>query len=150
MPAETQGRVTAINQELAALFAEFQAKVQADENTWVVLEQQADLAGLPASLVASAKAAADERKLEGRWVVVNTRSSVDPFLTFSTRRDLREKVWRNFVNRGDNGNANDTNDHRAHRDSAPSAPHAGFDPRAWRMRTRWRGSRARPGLMLRV
>src|SRR6185295_11129507 len=55
------------------------------------------------------KAAADERKLAGKWVVVNTRSMVDPFLASSTRRDLREKVWKAFKNRGDNGGANDTN-----------------------------------------
>jgi peptidyl-dipeptidase Dcp len=98
-----------INQRLASLFAEFSEKVLADENTWVVLETQADLAGLPDSVVASAATAAAERGLGGKWVIVNTRSSVDPFLTFSTRRDLREKVWRSFVARGDNGNANDTN-----------------------------------------
>jgi peptidyl-dipeptidase Dcp len=97
-----------INQELAVLFSDFGNKVLADENTWVVLEK-ADLAGLPASLVASYKAAADERKLPGKWLVVNTRSSVDPFLTTSSRRDLREKVWKAFKNRGDNGGANDTN-----------------------------------------
>ena len=98
-----------INQELAVLFTDFGNKVLADENTWVVLDKPADLAGLPASLVASYKAAADERKLAGKWVVVNTRSSVDPFLTTSARRDLREKVWKAFKNRGDNGNENDTN-----------------------------------------
>lgn len=97
-----------INQELAVLFTDFGNKVLADENTWVVLEKK-DLAGLPASLVASYKAAADERKLPGAWVVVNTRSSVDPFLTTSSRRDLREKVWKVFKNRGDNGNETDTN-----------------------------------------
>lgn len=97
-----------INQQLAGLFTEFGNKVLADENSWVVLNSQADLAGLAESTIASAKAAADERKLPGKWAVVNTRSSVDPFLTQSTRRDLREKVWRAFVNRGDNGDANDT------------------------------------------
>ncbi len=103
-----------INQELAVLFSEFGNKVLADENTWVVLDKPADLAGLPKSLIASYKAAAEERAkgqpdLAGKWVVVNTRSSVDPFLTSSTRRDLREKVWKAFKNRGDNGDANDTN-----------------------------------------
>ena len=110
LPAAERQRVSSINQELAGLFAEFQKRVLADENTWTVLEKEADLAGLPPSLVTSAKAAADERDLVGKWVIVNTRSSVDPFITFSTRRDLREKVWRNFVDRGDNGNANDTNE----------------------------------------
>ena len=101
-------QLSTINQEMASLFSEFRRKLLADENTWIVLERQQDLAGLPPSLVASAKAAAAERDLEGKWVIVNTRSSVDPFLTFSSRRDLRERVWKTFKSRGDNGDANDT------------------------------------------
>jgi peptidyl-dipeptidase Dcp len=136
------------------LFAEFQKKVLADENTWTVLEADADLAGLPASLVASSKAAADERKVAGKGVVVNTRSSVDPFLTFSTRRDLREKVWRNFVNRGDNGNANDTNETVAKivRLRAERASLLGYDSHAhWRMQdTMAREPRKAQDLMMRV
>ena len=80
----------------------------ADENTWIVLETDRR-SRRPAGVAGGgAKAAADERKLPGKWVVVNTRSSVDPFLTFSSRRDLREKVWKTFKSRGDNGDANDT------------------------------------------
>jgi peptidyl-dipeptidase Dcp len=101
-------RLSEINQQLAELFSDFSAKVLADENTWTVLDTEADLAGLPESLVAAVKAAAEERKLPGRWAVVNTRSSVDQFLTFSTRRDLREQVWRKFKSRGDNNDENDT------------------------------------------
>jgi peptidyl-dipeptidase Dcp len=109
LDADGKKKLSDINQRLATLFAEFSEKLLADENTWVVLETEADLAGLPDSYVASAAAAADERGLKGKWVIVNTRSSVDPFLTFSERRDLREKVWRRFVARGDNGDTNDTN-----------------------------------------
>jgi peptidyl-dipeptidase Dcp len=98
-----------INQDLAVLFTEFGNKVLADENTWVVLEKK-DLTGLPPSLVSAYAAAATERGLEGKFAVVNTRSSVDPFLTNSARRDLREKVWNAFKNRGDNGDGNDTNE----------------------------------------
>lgn len=101
-------RLSEINQELAARFAEFRAKVLADENTWTVLEKESDLDGLPDSVVTTAKAAAEERGLAGKWVIVNTRSSVDPFLTFAKRRDLRERVWKRFKSRGDNGDANDT------------------------------------------
>ena len=101
-------RLSEINQQLAALFSEFRAKLLEDENTWTVLDREDDLAGLPASLVSAAKAAAHERGLTGKWAIVNTRSSVDPFLTFSTRRDLREKVWKKFKSRGDNGDRNDT------------------------------------------
>ena len=108
LAAAQKDQLGKINQELASLFSEFRQKVLADENTWTVLDSQADLAGLPASLIDTAKAAADERKLPGKWVIVNTRSSVDPFLTFSSRRDLRERVWKKFKSRGDNGDRNDT------------------------------------------
>jgi peptidyl-dipeptidase Dcp len=103
-------KLSDINQQLAGLFSEFGAKVLADENTWTVLERQEDLDGLPDSMIAAARAAAEERQLPGRWVIVNTRSSVDPFLAFSTRRDLREIVWKKFKSRGDNGDAHDTKD----------------------------------------
>ena len=107
---EQKKQMGRINQELSVLFSDFSNRVLDDENTWVVLEAKQDLDGLPESLVAAYKAAADERKLAGKWVVVNTRSSVDPFLTFSKRRDLREKVWKAFKNRGDNGGKTDTNE----------------------------------------
>ncbi len=103
-------RLSAINQELAGLYTSFSQNVLADETDQVlVLESEADLAGLPQSLRDAAAAAATSKKLPGKWVITNTRSSVDPFLTYSTRRDLREKAWRMFVNRGDNGDAHDNN-----------------------------------------
>jgi len=97
-----------INQRLASLYADFSARVLKDEETWIVLGPN-DLGGLSDSLIASYKAAAEERGIKDGWAVVNTRSSVDPFLTFSNRRDLREKVWRAFKSRGDNGGPTDTN-----------------------------------------
>jgi peptidyl-dipeptidase Dcp len=97
-----------INQELASSFAEFSRKLLADENTAVIVTNEAQLAGLPDSVKAVAAAAAAERHVPG-WAIVNTRSAVDPVLTFAAGRALREKVWRAFINRGDNGNANDTN-----------------------------------------
>ncbi len=106
--AADRAQFSAVNQELAGLYADFRSKVLADENTWTLLTSDDDLAGLPAGLVASAAAAAQERGLTG-WAILNTRSSVDPFLTFSQRRPLREAVWRRFKSRGDNGDANDTN-----------------------------------------
>ncbi len=106
LDAAKKARMGAINQELSTLFSDFENKLLADENTWITLTDR-DLAGLPESLRAAYKAAADERKLTG-WAVVNTRSSVDPFLATSSRRDLRERVWRAFKSRGDQGNGNDT------------------------------------------
>jgi peptidyl-dipeptidase Dcp len=107
---EQKQQLGKINQDLSVLFTEFNKKVLADEDTWITIDNKADLKGLPASLVASLAAAAHERNLDGKWIVVNTRSVVDPFLTTSANRALREKVWKAFKSRGDNGNANDTND----------------------------------------
>jgi peptidyl-dipeptidase Dcp len=104
---DDKARVGKINEELAGLFSEFNKKVLADENSWIVLGPK-DLAGLSPSLKATYAAAAVERKLDGKWAVVNTRSSVDPFLAASARRDLREQVWKAFKSRGDNGGDNDT------------------------------------------
>ncbi len=107
LSAEQQARLAQINERLATLFTDFGNKVQADEDSWVLLGKD-DLGGLTPAQIGVYEAAAKERKLEG-YAVVNTRSAVDPFLTFSDNRALREKVWRAFVNRGDNGDANDTN-----------------------------------------
>jgi len=107
LSADDKAKVGKINEELAGLFAEFSKKVLADENTWIVLGEN-DLGGLSAQLKASYAAAAAERKLDGKWAVVNTRSSVDPFLEASSRRDLREQVWKAFKGRGDNAGDNDT------------------------------------------
>jgi peptidyl-dipeptidase Dcp len=103
-----RAQVTALNQQLSVAYNEFSRKVLADEETWIVVDDARQLAGLPDSFVASLKAAADERGLNGKWAIVNTRSSVSPVLTYATDRALREKVWRKFVGRGDNGDANDT------------------------------------------
>ncbi len=71
-------RLSAINQELAGLYTDFGQKVLADEDSWIVLDSEADLAGLPQTIVDGLKAAAEERKLAGKWAVVNTRSSRRP------------------------------------------------------------------------
>lgn len=96
-----------INTALSNAFTGFGQKVVADENTWTVITNEAGLKGLPASNKAAAASAARTRNVQG-WAIVNTRSSVDPFLTFADDRALREQVWKKFVKRGDNGDANDT------------------------------------------
>ncbi len=106
---EQQARLGAINEELSSKFADFGRRLLADENTAIFINRQSDLAGLPQNMRDAFAAAAAERGHPGQWAVVNTRSSVDPFLTFSSNRRLREQVWRAFKNRGDNGDANDTN-----------------------------------------
>jgi peptidyl-dipeptidase Dcp len=109
LDAKQKAELGRINQDLSKLFTEFGNKVLAEENTWVVLEKK-DVEGMPESLVSAYKAAAVERKLDDdKYAVVNTRSSVDPFLTSAPRRDLREKVWKAFKLRGDSANENNTN-----------------------------------------
>src|SRR5262249_30083006 len=88
---------------------EFSRRLLADENTATFIANRRDLAGLPQPIIDSLAAAATERGHAGQWAVVNTRSSVDPFLTFAANRALRQQVWTAFKNRGDNGDANDTN-----------------------------------------
>ena len=110
LDATSKKRLSEINQELAGLYTRFSQNVLADEtNQYVVIDSEADLAGLPQSLRDAAAAAAKEKGLDGKWVITNTRSAVDPFLTYSDRRALREKAWRMFTTRGDLGNANDNN-----------------------------------------
>ncbi len=109
LDATKKTRLSAINQELARLYTTFTQNVLAEEtDRFLVLERQADLAGLSPSLVAAAADAAARRGLAGKWVIDNTRSSIDPFLTYAERRDLREAAWRLFTNRAEGG-ARDNN-----------------------------------------
>jgi peptidyl-dipeptidase Dcp len=108
--AEPKKRLSEINQRLATLFTTFSQNLLADETDYVTwLTGEADLAGLPPSLVSAAAAAAEERGRKGQWAILNTRSSMEPFLTYSARRDLRERVWRTYYSRGDHGDAKDNN-----------------------------------------
>ncbi len=110
LDATAKTRLSAINQTLANLYTKFSQNLLADEmNEILVIDKESDLAGLPTSLKEGAANAAATKKMPGKWVISNTRSSVDPFLTYSSNRALREKAWRMFVNRGDNGGATDNN-----------------------------------------
>ncbi|MBW3618500.1 MAG: M3 family metallopeptidase, partial [Proteobacteria bacterium] len=105
-----KAEVGRINEQLSSLFTDFSAKVLADEGTFIAVTDERQLAGLPDALKASYRQAAVDRKLPaGQWAIVNTRSAVDPFLTFATDRALRERVWKAFKNRGDNADAENTN-----------------------------------------
>lgn len=108
--AKSKARIGQINQELAALFTKFSQNQLADEtNYYLALKTEADFAGLPAELKNAAMAEAKERKLNVMGCIANTRSSIEPFLIFSDRRDLREQAFQIFVSRGDNANANNNN-----------------------------------------
>lgn len=102
LDAAKKARVAAINQRLASLYTSFSQNLLADEEAYeTVLTEEAQLKGLPDSLRAAAAAEGERRGMKGKWVIANTRSSAEPFLTYSAHRELREKVWRNFVSRGD-------------------------------------------------
>jgi peptidyl-dipeptidase Dcp len=109
LDAEKKARYAAINQELAELQTRFSNNLLADEEGWVTFLTPKQIGGLPASFVASAKAEAEVRGKPGMYAVTNTRSSMDPFLTYSTERKLREQVWKTYYSRGDNGDEHDNN-----------------------------------------
>jgi len=108
LDAAAKSRVAEINERLATLFANFSQNLLADEAGHALyLKNEQDLAGLPEPLRAAARSAAAARGHQDEWAILNTRSSMDPFLTYAHRRDLREKVWRTYYSRGDNGDAHD-------------------------------------------
>jgi peptidyl-dipeptidase Dcp len=110
LDAKAKARLSEINQRLAALFTAFGQNVLADEDDYLlVLEKEADLEGLPEAERLGAAAATTARGHDGKWAILNTRSSMEPFLTHSSRRDLREKVWRTYYSRGDNKDEKDNN-----------------------------------------
>ena len=105
-PAQQQ-RYAAVMQALAGLTTRFAQNVLQDESSWLLpLSGEAELAGLPDFVRASARQAAAERGLGGH-VLTLSRSLVLPFLTYSQRRDLREQAWRAWVGRGENPGEHD-------------------------------------------
>lgn len=109
LDGEAKARYAEISKALATLYNQFSTNVLADEENYVTYITEDQLGGLPQSFVQSAAAAAKERGQEGKYAITNTRSSMDPFLTYSTNRALREQVWRTYYNRGDNGDEFDNN-----------------------------------------
>ncbi|NLR99173.1 M3 family metallopeptidase [Rhizobium sp. P38BS-XIX] len=108
LPKAEQERLSAINEKLAGLGAQFGQNVLADEKSWaLLLSDEADLAGLPDFLRDAMAAAARERGEEGKYAVTLSRSIIEPFLTSSARRDLREQAFNAWVARGANGGKSD-------------------------------------------
>ncbi|MCB1488423.1 MAG: M3 family metallopeptidase, partial [Bauldia sp.] len=101
-------RLAEINERLATLGTLFSQNVLADEASWkMVLDSEDDLAGLPDWARAAAAQAAEDRDLPGKHVVTLARSSVETFLQFSTRRDLRDKAFEAWIRRGENAGDSD-------------------------------------------
>jgi peptidyl-dipeptidase Dcp len=109
LSGEAKLRYAAINQELSLLYNQFANNVLADEESYVTYLSAEQLSGLPTSLVTAAAASAKERGQEGKYAITNSRSSMDPFLTYSDERELREQVWRTYYSRGNNANEHNNN-----------------------------------------
>ncbi|MFZ5619016.1 MAG: M3 family metallopeptidase [Pseudomonadota bacterium] len=109
LEGEAKKRYAEIDKRLAELYTKFGNNVLHDEETYVTYLTKNELGGLPDSFVKAAAAAAEARGQKGKYAITNTRSSMDPFLTYSTERALREKVWRTYYDRGDNGDEFDNN-----------------------------------------
>ncbi len=105
---EKKQRLAQITERLASIGTQFSQNVLADEQSWsLTLEDEADLAGLPDDQRATAREAAEERGMAGKHAITLSRSSVEPFLQASQRRDLREKTFRAWIARGDRDNETD-------------------------------------------
>lgn len=108
LSGDARERMAEISARLSELGTRFSQNVLADEKAFqLVLDGEADLAGLPDFLISAARSAAQERGLEGKYVITLSRSLIEPFLHFSSRRDLRETAFRAWVSRGENGDEND-------------------------------------------
>ena len=109
LKGEAKERYAQINKRLAELHTAFSNNVLSDEESYVLYLTKEQLNGLPQSVINSAASAAKDRDHDGKYAITNTRSSMDPFLTYSTERKLRKQVWETYYNRGDNGDEHDNN-----------------------------------------
>ncbi|AFM05565.1 Zn-dependent oligopeptidase [Bernardetia litoralis DSM 6794] len=106
---EKKERYAAINKELSTLYTNFSNNVLHDEEGYITYLDSTQLGGLAEGFVKSAAKIATDNGQEGKYAITNTRSSMDVFLTYSTERELREKVWKNYYSRGDNADEFDNN-----------------------------------------
>ena len=106
---EKKERYAAINKELSSLYTKFSNNVLHDEENYITFLTKEQLGGLSDGFIKSAAKIAADKGQEGKYAITNTRSSMDPFLTYSTERTLRKQVWTNYYSRGDNGDEYDNN-----------------------------------------
>ena len=108
LPQGMKDRLRKINEELGLLELKFSDNVLAENNAFqMVLDKREELAGLPEGVVSGAAEAAQERGLTGKWVFTLHKPSLLPFLTYSDRRDLRERLYRGYFEKGNNNNTLD-------------------------------------------
>jgi peptidyl-dipeptidase Dcp len=106
---EKKKRYAAINKELSSIYTKFANNILHDEENYVTYLTQDQLGGLADGYKKSAAKMAADKGQKGKYAITNTRSSIDPFLTYSTERELRKQVWENYYSRGDNGDEYDNN-----------------------------------------
>jgi peptidyl-dipeptidase Dcp len=107
LEGEAKERYAAIDKELSELYTKFSNNVLADEEDYITYLTEDQLGGLSESFVKAAAETARGNGQEGKYAITNTRSVVEPFLTFSDERALREKIWKTYKSRGDNGDEKD-------------------------------------------
>lgn len=110
LDADKKKRYAEINKELSTLYTKFSNNVLHDEENYVTYLNKDQLGGLSESFIKSAAKIATDKGQEGKYAITNTRSSMDPFLTYSTERELRKQVWNNYYSRGDNNDVYDNKD----------------------------------------
>ncbi len=101
LPQDSKKRYAEISERLATLYAQFSQNVLKDETDWTMMLEASDLDGLPQTLREAAAAAAAERGAPDKYAITLARSSVEPFVTWSARRDLREKAFKAWTERGE-------------------------------------------------
>ena len=109
LSADKQEQLRKLNQEISLLQLTFGQNMLAETNAFqLVIDNKDDLAGLPQNLIASAAEVAKERGLDGKWVFTLHNPSVMPFLQYSDRRELRERMYKGYISRGCQGGKNDS------------------------------------------
>ena len=117
LSAEDQAKLRELNSKISMLQLTFGQNMLKETNAFkLVIDKQEDLSGLPETLIANAAQAAKDAGMEGKWVFTLQNPSVMPFLQYSDKRELREKMFNAYINRGNNNNENDCqsdgHDHR--------------------------------------
>lgn len=109
LDAAQKAEYAGISTQLSTLYNTFSSNVLHDEENYVTYLTAEQLGGLPEGFIKSAASIAADKGQEGKYAITNSRSSMDPFLTYATDRELRKQVWTNYYSRGDNGDEYDNN-----------------------------------------
>jgi peptidyl-dipeptidase Dcp len=112
LPEDKQAELRKLNDELSMLELKYGENnlAETNKNFKLVIDKEADLKGLPADVIAGAAETAKQESLAGKWEFKLQKPSMIPFLQYAENRDLREKIYKGYLMRGNNGNANDNKD----------------------------------------